>query len=228
MIDMLVVKKGSTILDLGCGIGNLTKRLSERVGPEGKVVAVDPDGDRLRIARERYSASNVEYIQADDKTFPAGQYDVIFSNAVIHWISDKEALYRRVYENLRPNGQFAFTTPDGFFPIPAIGEKLFDKLVCPGFLYQMFHEKMILLNANEYEGLASATGFAEVFTTTRDIHVEWENLDSYIAAMHGWFQGEFDPTQFNKDDLKELKEEHGDGPVLLPEPHRRLYIILTK
>ena len=44
--------------------------LSERVGQEGKVVAVDLDGERLKIARERYSASNIEYIEADDKTFP--------------------------------------------------------------------------------------------------------------------------------------------------------------
>ena len=41
--------KGATILDLGCGTGYLTKVLSERVGPEGKVVAVDPDGDRVKL-----------------------------------------------------------------------------------------------------------------------------------------------------------------------------------
>ena len=57
------------------------------------VVAVDPDGERLKIAREKYSASNIEYTQADDKTFPPGQCDLIFSNIVIHWISDKKALF---------------------------------------------------------------------------------------------------------------------------------------
>ena len=52
------LEKGATVLDLGCGTGYLTKVLSERVGPEGKVVAVDPDGERLKIARENHSASN--------------------------------------------------------------------------------------------------------------------------------------------------------------------------
>ena len=67
----LTIQSSSTVLDY------LTKVLSERVGPEGKVVAVDPDGERLKIAREKYSASNIEYIQGDDKTFPPGQYDSI-------------------------------------------------------------------------------------------------------------------------------------------------------
>ena len=62
MIDKLNIQKSSTILDLGCGTGSLAKVLSGRVGPEGNVVAVDPDGERLKIAREKYSASNIEYI----------------------------------------------------------------------------------------------------------------------------------------------------------------------
>ena len=128
MIDMLSLRKGSTVLDLGCGTGYLTKLLSERVGPEGKVVAIDPDGERLKIASEKHSAPNIDYIQADDQTFPSGQYDVIFSNIVIHWISDK-CYFRRVYDNLTPGGFFAFTTANGHLQIPEIGQKLFDTLV---------------------------------------------------------------------------------------------------
>ena len=94
------MKKGATVLDLGCGTGYLTKVLSEQVGPEGKVVAVDSDGERLKIAWEKHSADNIEYIQADDKTFPPGQYDLVLST--IHWISDKEALFKQVYQRLYP------------------------------------------------------------------------------------------------------------------------------
>ena len=128
-IDGLDIQKGSTILDLGCGTGGLTNVLAEKVGAEGKVVAIDPDGDRLKIAREKNSASNIVYVQADDKSIPvstAREYDLVFCNAVIHWIRDKSGLFRRVYKILRPGGRFAFTTPDGNPPIPAIGKKLFD------------------------------------------------------------------------------------------------------
>ena len=124
LMNMTSLKKGSTVLDLGCGTGYLTKVLSDKVGPEGKVVAVDPDGERLKIAREKHSASNIEYIQADDQTFPAERYDVIFSNIVIHWISDKRALFKRVYDTLSPGGCFAFTTANGGLSMPEIGTKL--------------------------------------------------------------------------------------------------------
>ena len=228
LIDQISIEKGATVLDLGCGTGYLTKVLSERVGPQGKVVAVDPDGERLKIAREKYSASNIEYIQADDKTFPPDQYDIIFCNTVIHWIHDKEALYKHVHNNLRPGGQFAFSTPDGSLPVPKIGQKLFDKLLGPNFLIWMLQEKEIYLSASDYEILASRTGLELSTLQTRNINMAWKSLDDYIDAMHGWFQGEFDPSQFDKDELEEFKIKYGDGPVVQEQPIVQLYIVLTK
>ena len=228
MIDMLDFNKGSTVLDLGCGTGYLTKVLADKVGPEGKVVAVDPDRERLKIAREKHSASNIEYIQADDKTFPSGQYDLIFSNIVIHWIHDKEALFERVYANLSPGGSFAFTTADGSLPIPEIGRKLFDHLLGPSFLQCMLHEKMVFLDASEYKTLASKTGFTETSVVLLHDYPRWDNLDSYIDSMHGWFQGEFDPTQFDQGALNELKREHGHGPVVQSEPIDNIHATFTK
>ena len=228
MIDKLEVQKGSIVIDLGCGTGSVTKVLSERVGPEGKVVAVDPDEERLKMAREKYSASNTEYIQADDKTFPAGQYDLVFCNAVIHWIGDKEGLYKCIYKNLHPRGRFAFTTPDGHLPIPVIGKKLFDELLGCDFLHRVQNERKQYLTASEYKTLASATGFEQTSMTIRNLDLKWKNLDHYIDSMHGWFQGEFDPTQVDGDALQKLKEDYGDGPVFLPEPIRVLEVILTK
>ena len=117
LIKELDISEGSTVLDLGCGTGYLTKVLSESVGVQDKVVAV---GERLAIAKAKYPSSNIEYIQADDSTFPPGEYDIIFSNLVIHWIDDKEALFKRVYANLCSGGRFVFSTPNDCYPIPEI------------------------------------------------------------------------------------------------------------
>ena len=228
MIEMLSLRKGSTVLDLGCGTGYLTKLLSERVGPEGKVVAVDPDGERLKIAGEKHSAPNIDYIQADDQTFPSGQYDVIFSNVVIHWISDKTAHLRRVYDNLAPGGCYAFTTPDGGYPTPEIGQKTFDTLIGPKFLSQMMTEKMLFRNADDYEAMASKTGFTDIAMEVIPNYPKWNSLDAYIDAMHGWWHGEFDPTKFDKDVLAELKREHGSGPVVQSEPINILHTKIRK
>ena len=229
MIDSLDIQKGSTILDFGCGTGALAKVLAVRVGPEGKVVAVDPDGERLKIAREMYSDSNIEYFQADNKTFPVTEkYDLVYCNATIHWVKDKKSLYKRVYDSLRPGGRFAFTTPDGGLPIPAIGRKLFDKLIGPEFLYQMHNKVNIYLTADDYRSMASSTKFEVTSVTTENLNPHWRNLDHYIDAMHGWFGGEFDPAQFDSVTLQQLKREYGDGPVLLTDPIKKLEVVLTK
>ena len=228
LIEKLKLERGNTVLDLGCGTGRLSKSLSDKVGPEGKVVAVDPDGERLKIAREKYSAPNIDYIQADDQTFPSGQYDVIFCNIVIHWISDKTALFRRVYDNLQQGGTFAFTTHDGHLPGPEIGKKLFDILVRPGYLHWLTQEKMKSCSASEYETLATNAGFTDIAMEVLPHYPKWKNLDEYIDAMYGWFQGEFDPTKFDKDILTELKCEHGSGPVIQSQPTNVLCVLLKK
>lgn len=150
--------------------------------------------------------------------------------ATIHWISDKQALFERVYKNLRQGGRFAFTTPDGPLPIPEIGRKVFDELLGPQFLQRMSTEVKKYLTVDEYQNLATISGFnkGDTSVTTENLHPRWRNLDHYIYSMYGWFGGEFDPSQFDQVVLQKLKKEYGDGPVVQTEPIKKLEIILTK
>jgi len=84
------------------------------------------------------------------------------------------------------------------------------------------------LSFQEYLTLALDTGFEVTSIRTENIEVYWEDLDQYVEAMFGWFGGEFDPSQFDENVLQRLREENQYGPVVLPEPIRKLEIILTK
>ena len=44
------------------------------------------------------------------------------------------------------------------------------------------------------------------------------NLDDYIDSMYGWFQGEFDPSQFDQILLQQIRQKFGSGPVIQYEP----------
>lgn len=171
------------------------------------MAVLDPDGDRLAIAREKYPSSNIDYIQADDKTCPPGEYDIIFSNMVIHWIADKEALFNRVYTNLCPGGCFVFCTPNNCYPIPEIGKKIFGMMMGTNFLHQIFNNKMKFLNEMEYEAMGSAVGFSPISVKIINHFPKWKNLDDYIDSMHGWFHGGFDLRQFDQDILQGIKKE---------------------
>lgn len=51
LLDLAKPQNGETVLDLGCGTGQLTSELAYSVGPTGKVIAIDPDVERLKVAQ---------------------------------------------------------------------------------------------------------------------------------------------------------------------------------
>ena len=103
----LCPQEGMKVLDLGCGTGYLSNVLAERVGLGGKVVAVDPDKERLRIAKETYgTVSNILFQEGSTDEFPVDQYDIVFSNHVMAWVKDKETAFKNIYKNLKLGGSF--------------------------------------------------------------------------------------------------------------------------
>ena len=102
---------GDAILDLGCGTGELSAYLADLVGPEGKVVGVDPDKERLRVAQKTHGqVKNLSFVEGSASNFPgigSESYDIIFSNYVIHWIPDKEEVFKNLFESLKDGGKMA-------------------------------------------------------------------------------------------------------------------------
>src|SRR5690242_17486401 len=98
LIDLLAPQPGERILDLGCGTGHLTAQIA-RAGAQ--VVGLDHSPEMLEQARSAYPA--LEFVQGDarDFSFP-GSFDAVFSNAVLHWIRQPEAVLRSVRRCLRP------------------------------------------------------------------------------------------------------------------------------
>lgn len=105
-------QSGDAILDLGCGTGELTAYLAGLVGPQGKVVGVDPDKERLQLARMSHgSVKNLSFVEGNATTiseiFPEESFDIIFSNYVIHRIPDKAKAFRNMFTRLKPGGRIA-------------------------------------------------------------------------------------------------------------------------
>ena len=114
IIKHLNLQKGSKVLDVGCGTGYLSKVLADLVGPDGKVVAIDPDVDRLMLARKKYPATNLEYHEGCAEDLPGRGYDVIFSNEVFHWVKDLDCVLQKAYTILNEGGKFAFNVASSF------------------------------------------------------------------------------------------------------------------
>ena len=102
-------KVGDVILDLGCGTGELSAYLAELVGPEGKVIGVDPDKERIQLAKETHNQiENLSFVEGSAINFPgigANVYNIVFSNYVLHWMGNKQQVFNNMCESLKSGCQ---------------------------------------------------------------------------------------------------------------------------
>lgn len=100
------------VVDLGCGPGNSTALLHAR-WPQARLTGVDSSPEML--ARARQDWPRIEWIEADVKDFRADEpIDVLFANAVLHWLPDHGALFPALLEQVRPGGALAIQMPLSF------------------------------------------------------------------------------------------------------------------
>jgi trans-aconitate 2-methyltransferase len=98
------------VADLGCGPGELTRVLHERL-PARETVGID-SSETMLAKSAAYAGDGLRFEQDDIARFqPDHEYDLIFSNAALHWLPDHQALLARLTGGLRPGGQLAFQVP---------------------------------------------------------------------------------------------------------------------
>jgi trans-aconitate 2-methyltransferase len=97
------------VVDLGCGPGNSTEILRRRY-PSSHILGLDSSAEMLEQARA--SGVTAEWVQADVGTWtPPAPVDLLFANAVLHWLPDHEGLFERLLGLLRHGGVLAVQMP---------------------------------------------------------------------------------------------------------------------
>ena len=108
LVALIERREGMRVIDLGCGTGELTSRLAERL-PGSDVLGVDSSGQMLAKAMPR-GRDGVRFEQRRIEDV-AGTYDLVFSHAALQWVDGHEALIPRLFEMLAPGGQLAVQVP---------------------------------------------------------------------------------------------------------------------
>ncbi len=174
LIAGLKLTGNETILDLGCGDGVLTEQLARSV-PDGRVLGIDASVGMIETAR-KLRCNNLTFACADinEINFNA-EFDVIYSNAALHWVKDHERLLKNCYAALKTSGviQWNFAaagTCETFNAAAqsAIREDAF-KAYFTDFVWPWF-----MPSKEQYEALAAETDF-------RSFSVDYENADRYFA-----------------------------------------------
>ena len=211
LVELLAPQKGKKVLDLGCGTGYLSKVLADLVGLEGQVVAVDPNGERIKVAKDKYTTSNLQFFEGSSKSFPGeeGEYDIVFSNYVIHWIEDKEALFRNVAKSLKKGGKFAFRCLVHYKAKFVLPHEVLNPECKDQFLNSVHP-----IELDECESKFFPNRFEVISLKETEREFKFENVATYIDVHHLHFAHIKVPI-FNVEVLKRL---FGDGEVVLNLP----------
>lgn len=108
LMSLVVLRDGLRVIDLGCGTGELTRMLADRL-PASDVLGIDSSPEMLEQAKSkerevlRFELRSIEDV--------SGKWDLIFSNAAIHWVDDHEKLIPALFNLLSPRGQIAVQLP---------------------------------------------------------------------------------------------------------------------
>jgi trans-aconitate 2-methyltransferase len=182
LISGIGLRGTERVLDLGCGDGTLTARIADLV-PAGEVVGIDASRGMIDAAIEK-RRKNLHFILMDINELGfVGEFDLVFSNAALHWVKDHERLFRKVRQSLREDGILRFNfAGDGncsrFFKVvrEAMSLDSFSEY------FTGFEWPWYMPSVEEYSQLAQQSGF-------RDARVWGENADRFFPdkdAMISW------------------------------------------
>ncbi|MEO7108981.1 MAG: methyltransferase domain-containing protein [Polyangiaceae bacterium] len=171
------------VVDLGCGTGELTKILHERLGG-ASTLGVDSSAEML--AKAPQGVSELTFEQGDISAFSAeNTYDLIFSNAALQWVNDHEPLFAKLARALTPGGQLAIQMPANHDHIShLVAAEVAQRPRFANVLNGYVRHAPVLL-PEEYAALIEKLGFVDQRV---HLHVYAHRLESR-AGMVDWVKG---------------------------------------
>jgi trans-aconitate methyltransferase len=105
VVALLAARPGETVLDLGCGTGDLA---AEIAAAGARVRGIDGDPEMVRLARDKHAGQDaLTFDVADGHDFTLDEpVDAVFSNAALHWMTRPDEVVASVRAALRPGGRF--------------------------------------------------------------------------------------------------------------------------
>ena len=186
VIELLAPQPGEYILDLGCGTGQLTDKIA---ATGAKVTGLDRSEEMIVKAKENYPQLN--FAVADATNFQIEQpLDAVFSNAVLHWIKQPEAVINCISQSLKPEGRFVAEF-GGKGNVRQIVQALTETLANAGYDLSPQVNPWYFPSISEYTSLLEKYGLEVTYAHFFDRPTPLESGDAGLANWLKMFAGNF-------------------------------------
>jgi trans-aconitate 2-methyltransferase len=220
LLKLVSVREGMRVVDLGCGTGELTRRLADCL-PESEVVGMDSSAEMLKQAEAQARPGlRFERQAIEDVT---GEWELVFSHAAIQWVDNHRELVPRLLSLVAPGGQLAVQLPSNHshpthtIIIEIASEEPFSRALGG------WTRRPPVLSIGEYAELLYEHGGSEITVFEKIYPHVLENAD----ALAEWTSGtalvpyfERLPQELHEPFLQayraRLKERWPDSPVFYP------------
>ncbi|MGB8930562.1 MAG: methyltransferase domain-containing protein, partial [Anaeromyxobacteraceae bacterium] len=109
LLALVRAHPGMRVVDLGCGPGELTAHLHRALAAR-ETLGLD-SSDAMLARAAAHAGGGLTFAKGDVGAFSGEGYDLVFSNAALHWVPDHEPLLARLAGALAPGGQLAVQVP---------------------------------------------------------------------------------------------------------------------
>lgn len=235
IIEELTLQGTERILDLGCGDGTLTVQLSKLV-PNGEVVGIDASRGMIEAAEPK-QRGNLRFLLMDINDLQIAQkFDVVFSNATLHWVRDHRRLLSNVQHVLYSRGIVRFNfAGDGncshFFKV------IRESMILPRFAryFENFTWPWYMPTVDDYTTLVKGSGFhsaevwgeyADRFFPDMEALIKWVDQPSlvpFIACV-----SEQDKSAFREFVVRRMIRETRQADGTCFETFRRINLLARK
>jgi len=241
LFALLSIGENESVLDVGCGPGNLTKRIRDITS--GRVVGIDASKEMIKSAKRNYEKFYIEFyeMRAEEMNFHE-EFDVIFCNSTFQWFTHPEKVVSAFYSALKKNGRVGIQAPGGgrycenfLKAIDRIksdpGTKdIFSRWKNPFFMPE---------KASDYSIVFEKAGFKVTFAEIKTINTKYTPEEAFNIFSSGaiagylnreYYEGEISEEYIEsfkgivKEEIKKEAEENGHVELIF----RRIFLTGVK
>lgn len=211
IVELLAPKQGEKILDLGCGTGDLAKKIAE-CGAD--VTGSDKSENMIVQAMNKYP--DIKFIVQDaTKMEYHEEFDAVFSNAALHWIKPPNKALQGIYNSLKKGGRFVAEL-GGKGNIQILSDEIIKQINAAGFQFNKEHFPWFFPSIGEYSTLMEETGFRVTFAQ----HFDRPTTLSGEKGLRNWIE------MFGSSMFTGIPVENRDS--IITEVEQRLNAVLNK